>query len=95
MVKDNIIFPIISNLNSSKSHGKDNLSVKMIKLCSKSIAYQLYLNHQVIFEASLLGRKFPDCWNGANIVPVLKKSKNLISNYRQISVLPIFEKKLE
>ena len=69
MVKYNITFPIINHLNSCKSHGKDNLSIKMIKLCSKSVAYQL----KVIFEASLLGRKFPECWNGANLVPVLKK----------------------
>ena len=51
------IFAIIENLNSNKSHEWDNLSIKMIRLCGKSVVYPLKL----IFEASLLGREFPEC----------------------------------
>ena len=61
----------------------------MIKLCGKSIAYPLKL----IFEAYLHGGEFPDYWTKANVVPVHKKeSKNLVKNYRPISLLPIFGK---
>ena len=63
------IFAIIKNLNPNKSHGWDNISIRMIKLCGKSIAYSLKL----IFEASLQGGEIPDYWKKANAVPAHKK----------------------
>ena len=58
----------------------------MINLCGKSVAYFLKL----IFHASLLGEKFPECWKSANVVPVHKEeSKNLVENYRPIHILSI------
>ena len=57
--------------NSNKSHGWDDLSIKMIRLCSKSIAYPLKL----IFEAFLLGEEFPECWKVTKLVAVHKKRK--------------------
>ena len=63
----------------------------MIKLCGKSVAYPLKL----IFEASLLGGEFPECWKRANVLPVHKKSKDLVKNYRPRSLLPIFRKIFE
>ena len=45
------IFEIIKNLNPNKSHGWEELSIEMIKLCDKSTASLLKL----IFEASLVG----------------------------------------
>ena len=68
-ISDNDIFAIIKNLNPNKSHGWDNISIRMIKLCGKSIAYPLKL----IFEASLEGGKFPDYWKKAHVVPEHKK----------------------
>ena len=60
----------------------------MIKLCGKSITYPLKL----IFEASLQKGTFTSCWKKA-VVPVHKKEdKNLLKNYRPISLLPIFGK---
>ena len=86
------IFAIFKNLNYNTSHGWDDLSVNMIKICGKSTAYPLKL----IFEASLLGVEFPECWKRANVVPVYtKESKNLVKNYRPISLLPIFGKIFE
>ena len=68
-IGDNDIFAIIKNLNPNKSHGWDNISIRMIQLCGKSIAYPLKL----IFEASLEGGEFSDYWKKANVVPVHKK----------------------
>ena len=51
---DNDILAIIKNLNPNKSHGWDNISIRMIKLCGKSMVYPLKL----IFEASLQGGEF-------------------------------------
>ena len=56
-ISEGDIFAIIKNVNSNKFHKWDDLSIKMIKLYSKSIAYPLKL----IFEASLLGVEFPEC----------------------------------
>ena len=68
-IKDDDIFAIIKNLNPNKSQGWDNISIRMIKLCRKSIIYPL----KPIFEASLQGQEFPDYWKKANVVPVRKK----------------------
>ena len=59
----------MKNLDPSKSHGWDNLSIRMIKICGKSITYPLKL----IFEASLQEGMFPSHWRKANVVPVYKK----------------------
>ena len=60
-----------------------------IKICGESITAPL----KIIFEQSLKERKLPELWKKANIVPVHKKeNKNLIKNYRPVSLLPIFSK---
>ena len=59
----------------------------MIESCGKSIALPLKL----LFKAILEERTFPEDWKKSNVVPIhKKKSKNLIKNYRPISLLPIF-----
>ena len=88
VTKEDILL-IIKTLNSSKAHGWDNISIKMIKICGESITVPL----KIIFEQSLKENKFPEVWKKANIVPVHKKEdKNLIKNYRPVSLLPIFSK---
>ena len=72
-VSEDDIFATIENLISNKSHGWDNLSIKAIKLCGKSVAYPLKL----ISEASLLGGESPECWKRANLVPDHKKKVRL------------------
>ena len=58
-------------------------------MCNKTLVYPLKL----IFKASIQEDVFPDCWKKANVVPIHKKeSKNLLKNYRPISLLPIFGK---
>ena len=82
----------ISNLDPNKSHGWDNLSVRMTKLCDDSLTYPL----KCIFEGPLQKGKYPDCWKKANVVSLHKKvSKSLIKNYRPISLLPILSKIFE
>ena len=67
----------------------------MIILCGDSIVTLL----GIIFENIISTRIFPDGWKIANVVPVHKKeSKQLVNNYRPISLSPIcariFEKVL-
>ena len=88
-INEDDILSIIESLNSNKSHGWDKLSIKMIKMCDKTLVHPLKL----IFRASIQEGVFPDCWKKANVVPIHKKeSKNLLKNYRPISLLPIFGK---
>ena len=86
------ILSIINSLDSSKAHGYDNMSIKMIKICDESVTIPL----KIIFEESLKKGIFPDIWKKENIIPVHKKEdKTLINNYRPISLLPIFGKIFE
>ena len=47
VTKEDILL-IIKNLDSSKAHGWDNISIKMIKICGESITVSL----KIIFEQS-------------------------------------------
>ena len=83
------ILAIIKSLDPNKSHGWDNISIKMIKMCGESLALPL----KMIFEAALNDGVFPDDWKKGNIVPVHKKDlKTMLINYHPISLLPIFAK---
>ena len=91
-INENEILSIIKDLNASKAHGWDKISIRMIKLYGKTIAIPLKL----IFRSMLEEGVFPDDWKKSNVVPIHKKdSKNLIKNYRPISLLPIFSKTFE
>ena len=86
------ILSIIQSLNPDMAHGWDDISVRMIKLCDKTLVFPLKL----IFENCLRQGVFPEKWKKANVVPFHKKNeKNLKENYRPISLLPIFGKILE
>ena len=86
------ILSMIKSLDSSRSHGYDNISIKMIKICSELAT----ISTRIIFEESLEKGIFPEIWKKANVVPVHKKEdKTLIKNYLSISLLPIFGKIFE
>ena len=64
----------------------------MIQLCGKDLCIPL----QIIFRNILRTSIFPDQWKEANVTPVhKKKDKQTVSNYRPISLLPIFAKVFE
>ena len=89
--KDKLI-EIIHKLNSNKAHGYDGLSIAMLKLCSIEVSLPLCL----IFRACIDTGTFPSQWKKANIQPVHKKnSRQIKSNYRPISLLPICSKIFE
>ena len=86
------IVSIIRSLNSNKAHGWDGISIRMIKMCDESITPPL----KIIFDTALKSGIYPDKWKRANVVPVHKKeSKNILKNYRPISLLPICGKIFE
>ncbi len=86
------IVEIISMQKLKKAHGCDNISMAMLKLCPTEIAVPLSL----IFQQCIDTGKFPDSWKLANVQPVHKKNNRQIkSNYRPISLLPLCGKILE
>ncbi len=91
-ISEDKILRIIRSLNPNKAHGWDEISIRMIKICDCSLVTPLKL----IFEACMMQGTFPDIWKRAHVVPIHKKNdKNLKTNYRPISLLPIFGKMLE
>ena len=61
----------------------------MIKICDKSLLKPLI----ILFQNSTMSSHYPDIWKKSNIIAVHKKNdKQLVKNYRPISLLPIFGK---
>lgn len=67
----------IWSLDISKAHGHDDLSARMIKL-------------SIIHRNCLANSSYPDPRKKSNIYPIHKKNdKQIIKNYRPISVMPV------
>ena len=91
-IDDHKILKAIRNLNPNKAHGCDDISIRMLKICDDSIV--LPLRHT--FTKCLEFQTFPTLWKRANILPIHKKqSRQLIKNYRPISLLPVCGKIFE
>ena len=87
------ILTLIRNINPNKSNGPDLITGHMLHLCDESIVLPLKL----IFSNILRTGAYPQLWKLANVTPIYKKSdKQIVKNYRPISLLPlcgkIFEK---
>ena len=68
-VTESDILSIIKSLDSTKAHGYDNLSIRMIKMCSESITLSL----KIIFQESLKREKISrNLGKKANMVLVHK-----------------------
>ena len=88
--EDDII--LIKTLNPNKAHEWDNVFIRMIQQCGKSVIKPL----KFLFESSVTAGIFPEDWRKGNIIPVHKKEiKNCLKNYRSISLLPIVSKIFE
>ena len=91
IVEDNIL-KIGRAPNINKAHGHNEISVSMIKICDEALVKPLSLIYKNCIDTGF----FPDIWKKSNIVPVYKRGdKQIIDNYRPISLLPICGKILE
>ena len=91
-ITDNEIKLLLQNINTSKATGPDNISAKMLKMCSDPLVAPI----KIIFLNILKTGIFPSQWKRANVTPVHKKEdKQLVENYRPISLLPILSKIFE
>jgi hypothetical protein len=86
------IIKVIRSLKTTNSSGYDEVSNRLLKLSAPIIASPL----TYVCNAALKCGVFPDRLKYAFVKPVHKKgSKQDLSNYRPISLLPIFSKVLE
>ena len=86
------IATLVKNLYPNKAHGHDMISIRMLKLCGQSICTP----PDLIFQSCIKQRKFPTEWKKANIVSVHKKGdKQILKNYRPVSLLPLCGKIFE
>ena len=86
------IIRIIRSLNINKAHGHDDISIRMLKICDLAIIKPL----SIIFRNCINNSTFPDLWKKSNICPIHKKGdKQIINNYRPVSLLPICGKIFE
>ena len=86
------IISLLRKINPNKATGSDGISGQMLLLCDESVILPL----QIIFRNILSTSIYPDMWKLANVTPIFKKGdKQLIKNYRPISLLPICGKILE
>ena len=70
------ILKIIRALNIYKAHGYDDISIRMIKICDKSLTKPLI----IFFKNSTKYFYYPDIWKRSNIIPVHKKNdKQLVT----------------
>ena len=89
---ENNILKITRALNIHKDHGHDDISIRMIKICDKSLLKPLIL----LFENSTESSCYPEIWKRFNIIPEHKKNqKQLVNNCDQFLFRPLFEKYLK
>jgi len=82
----------LSKLNISKANGPDNISNRLLKECSASLAKPACN----LFNACMEQGYYPAPWKRANSSPVFKKDdKHNKNNYRPISLLPCLSKVFE
>ena len=80
------------SVNKNKAPGYDDISSNVILNCYNEIKYLLF--H--IFNKSITTGIFPEALKIAQITPIFKTGDEyILTNYRPISVLPVFSKILE
>ena len=88
----NDIATIIRNLDPNKSSCLPYDKHSHVENIDKSICKPL----ELIFQSCIKHGKFPNEWKMANLVPVHKKNdKQILENYRRVSLLPICGKVFE
>ena len=86
------VLDVLKSLDVSKSTGPDHFSPRMLRETAASICPSLTR----LFKLSLSQSKFPIKWKKANVLPLHKKNeKDIMNNYRPISLLSCVGKALE
>jgi hypothetical protein len=92
-IEESEVMDQLNNINTKKAYGPDGLPPRLIKEAKRVISKPLTM----LFNKSLSTASFPELWKRANVLPIFKKgAKNIMGNYRPVSLLcvnaKIFEK---
>ena len=91
-VSEGAVRAALVSVSPTKACGTDNISGRVISECAE----QLVTPITMICNLSFRSGSFPRRWKEANIIPLWKKGdKKDPTNYRSISLLPLFGKVLE
>ena len=74
------LLQIIRALNINKAHDHDDISIRMIKICDRSLLKLLI----VLLRNSIKSSGYPVIWKKSNIIPVHKKISNWLKTADQI-----------
>ena len=74
MISGSDILKSITSLDINKSHSHDDILVRMMKICDDAIVEPL----KMLFVNSVNQVVFPSRWKKANVIPVHKKTKNIL-----------------
>ena len=86
------IFNGIKALDPCKAHGYDDISIRVLKIFDSAIVKPL----TILFKNCISECIFPDNWKKSNICPIQEKGdKQIVDNYRPVSLLPVCEKIFE
>ena len=88
----NEVKSVLSQLDANKATEVDGIPARILKECAEELSYPLAL----LFNSSLRSERVPSLWKRANVTPVFKaEAKDVVENYRPISLLSIPSKCLE
>lgn len=86
------IFAALESLDTGKGQGPDKIPPLFLRECSESLALPLNL----IFNKSLMDKKYPDCFKLGQVIPIFKAgAKSNIANYRGVTIMPNIAKVFE
>ena len=86
------VFSIVRKINSSKAYGQDMIPPSLVKDAISEICEPL----TQLINLSLTTSIFPSIEKFARVKPLFKSGNHsIMSNYRPISILPVFSKILE